>query len=148
MSDIDEIRARHQAGERASADADREWLLGEVERLTHERDEERRAVQLAVEKLVSEVERQARHIDELQEKIDAEKSCACSYDAPGDVCSTHSPALVAARAEIERLRTGLEWYADSVSAFQKAAREDEFSELFDDGGQRARAVLRIEEGGR
>ena len=76
----------------------------EIERLTRERDEERRAVQLAVEKLVSEIERQSQHIDELKQKIDAEKSCACSYDAPGDVCSWHSPALAKAQAEVERLR--------------------------------------------
>lgn len=61
---------------------------------------------------LTEVERQARHIGELQNKIDAEKSCACSYDAPGDVCVAHSPALAAARAEIERLRVALEFYAD------------------------------------
>ena len=54
--------------------------------------------------LLDEVERQARHIEELQSKVDAEKSCACSYDAPGDVCAAHSPALAAARAEVERLR--------------------------------------------
>ena len=57
--------------------------------------------------LLAEVKRQARHIAELQEKIDAEKSCACSYDAPGDVCAAHSPALAAARAEVERLRATL-----------------------------------------
>ena len=56
---------------------------------------------------VAEVERQARHIEELQEKIDAEKSCACSFDAPGDVCAAHSPALMQARAEVERLREAL-----------------------------------------
>lgn len=40
MSDkIEEIRARHEAGERANAAADREWLLAEVERLTRERDD-------------------------------------------------------------------------------------------------------------
>lgn len=84
MSDkIAEIRARHEAGERASAVADREWLLGEIER-------------------------QARHIEELQSKIAAEKSCACSYDAPGDVCAAHSPALAEARAEVERLRARVE----------------------------------------
>ena len=38
---LKEIRARHEAGERGSADADREWLLGEVERLSRERDEAR-----------------------------------------------------------------------------------------------------------
>ena len=38
MSDkIEEIRERHEAGERASADADREWLLAEVARLTQKR---------------------------------------------------------------------------------------------------------------
>lgn len=52
----------------------------------------------------AEVERQERHIKELQGKIDAEKSCCCSYDAPGDVCGVHSPALMDARAEVERLR--------------------------------------------
>lgn len=54
--------------------------------------------------LRAEVERQARHIEELREKIDAERSCACSFDAPGDVCAAHSPALMRARAEVERLR--------------------------------------------
>ena len=39
MTGLDEIRARHEAGERASAVDDREWLLGEVKRLTRERDE-------------------------------------------------------------------------------------------------------------
>ena len=33
---IEEIRARHEAGERANAATDREWLLGEVERLREE----------------------------------------------------------------------------------------------------------------
>lgn len=52
----------------------------------------------------AEIERQARHIEELREKIDAEGSCACSLDAPGDICAAHSPALMRARAEVERLR--------------------------------------------
>lgn len=65
----------------------------EIEQLTRERDEAR-----------AEVERQARHIEELREKIDAEGSCACSLDAPGDICAAHSPALMRARAEVERLR--------------------------------------------
>ena len=65
--------------------------------------------------LLAEVERQARHIEELQSKIDAEKSCACSYDEPGDVCSAHSPAQAEAHAEIERLRAALKFYADRRS---------------------------------
>lgn len=91
MSELDEIRARHEKFDgwlrwfRGASDehTDRAWLLDEVER-------------------------QARHIDELQAKIDAERSCACSYDAPGDVCSWHSPALVKAQAEVERLRAELD----------------------------------------
>lgn len=72
-------------------------LLGEAGQLTRERDEAR-----------AEVQRQARHIEELQQKIDAEKSCACSYDAPGDVCVAHSPALSAALGEVEELRARAE----------------------------------------
>ena len=54
--------------------------------------------------LLAEVERQALYIEWLREKIDAERSCACSFDAPGDVCAAHSPALTQALAEIERMR--------------------------------------------
>jgi len=80
MSDkLEWIKVRHEEECFDSAVEDREWLLAEVER-------------------------QARHIEELQSKIAAAKSCACSYDAPGDVCAAHSPALAEARAEVERLR--------------------------------------------
>ena len=79
MSDkIAEIRARRQEGIRAGADADRACLLAEVER-------------------------QTQHIEELRSKIDAERSCACSFDAPGDVCLAHSPTLAEARAEVKQL---------------------------------------------
>ena len=61
-----------------------------------------------VERWRAHAARQAHHIKELQEKIDAEKSCACSFDAPGDICAAHSPALAEARAEVERLRAALE----------------------------------------
>ena len=59
---------------------------------------------------LAEVERQARHIEELREKIDAERSCACSFDAPGDVCVAHSPALARALAENARLRAQIAEY--------------------------------------
>jgi len=107
MSDkIAAIRARHKRdvtygdGWFSQAHNDRAFLLAEVERLTRERDE----ALAEVEKLCAENERQAQHIEVLKRKIDAEKSCACSYDQPGDVCAAHSPALAAARAENERLR--------------------------------------------
>ena len=57
-----------------------------------------------IQRLRAKVEQQAQHIERLQSKIDAERSCACSYDAPGDVCAAHSPALAEARAQVERLR--------------------------------------------
>ena len=141
MSVLDEIRARHEAGERASAVEDREWLLGEhewqaeyigrqvqiIEQLRMKLREEPVLMfidtrgadlitslrDLAASKhddlsvateAAHEIERQAKHVAELQQKIDAEMSCGCSYDAPGDVCSWHSPALAAAQAEVKRLR--------------------------------------------
>lgn len=68
------------------------------------------AIRDAVEELRlmrAENKRQALHIEYLQAKIDADRSCACSYDAPSDVCAVHSPLLMQARAEIERLRADL-----------------------------------------
>lgn len=47
------------------------------------------------------------HVEELQEKIDPEKDCACSYDEAGAVCASHSPMLKAAKGEILRLETEL-----------------------------------------
>lgn len=55
----------------------------------------------------TEIERLHDHIDLLKEKIDAAKSCACSYDAPNEVCLPHSPLLAKARVENERLRDAL-----------------------------------------
>jgi chromosome segregation ATPase len=49
-----------------------------------------------------------RHVEELQEKVDADTSCACSYDAPGDVCLSHSPALKAALARAEKAEAEVE----------------------------------------
>ena len=66
--------------------------------------------------LLAEVERQARHIEELREKIDAERSCACSFDSPGDVCAAHSPALTRALAEVERLRQTTVLHSEVLSS--------------------------------
>lgn len=53
MSDnmIQENRARHEAGERASAAADREWLLAEVERLRAENEALRSGLAVAYQML-------------------------------------------------------------------------------------------------
>ncbi len=85
--------------------------LKSVERLTRDREEVMRAGNDKIgeiERLRAEIERQVLHIDELRAKVDAEKSCACSYDAPGDICAAHSPSLMQARAEVERLRAEIE----------------------------------------
>ena len=58
--------------------------------------------------LLAEVERQALHIEYLRSKIDADRSCACSLDAPGGVCAAHSHALMQAWAEVERMRAEME----------------------------------------
>ncbi len=48
-----------------------------------------------------------RHVEELQDKINPEHGCACSYDRPGDVCAVHSPALAKAEARIAELERDL-----------------------------------------
>ena len=76
-----------------------------------------------VERLRAEIERQARHIEELRQKIDAERSCACSFDAPGDVCAAHSLALAEAQAEIERLKQEPERLRAELISLTNAARK-------------------------
>lgn len=88
-----------QRGQQAALEIEK--LRAEVEHLRQARND----ALAGGDVLKAEVERQARHIEELQQKVDAEKSCACSYDEPGDVCHAHSPALAKALAEIERLRS-------------------------------------------
>lgn len=51
-----------------------------------------------------------RHIKLLQSKVDAEKSCACAYDNPDEVCLPHSPLVKEARAECDALRADAERY--------------------------------------
>lgn len=54
--------------------------------------------------LLAEVDRLRRHVDALQAKVSAE-SCACGYDSPDAVCLAHSPQLMAAGVEIEKMRS-------------------------------------------
>lgn len=63
-----------------------------------------RGVQAAdeIEKLRAELDNAQHHIEMLQAKLDAEKSCACAYDDPNEVCLPHSPLLEKARAELDR----------------------------------------------
>lgn len=72
--------------------------------------------------LRAEIERQARHIEELRDKIDAEKSCCCSFDALGDVCAAHSPALTQALAEVERLTRERDEARAEVEAKKREAK--------------------------
>lgn len=57
------------------------------------------------------------HIDELQNKIDGDKSCCCSYDNPGDVCSHHSPKLKAAYERIKTLEAALQPFASEAKGY-------------------------------
>jgi hypothetical protein len=50
--------------------------------------------------------------------------CACSYDAPGDVCSVHSPALRKAEAENAKLREALR--PVTVTEFREYAHKDDW----------------------
>ena len=55
-------------------------------------------------RLIAERDEAQRHVEELQEKLNPEHSCACSYDHAGTICGFHSPMLEKAEAEIARLR--------------------------------------------
>lgn len=57
----------------------------------------------ALEALAGEVERWKKNHEALQDKIGCMKSCGCAYDAAGDICGHHSPKLIAAEAERDRL---------------------------------------------
>ena len=61
----------------------------------------------ALEALAGEVERWEKNHEALQDKIDCMKSCGCAYDAAGDICGHHSPKLIAAEAERDRLKEAL-----------------------------------------
>lgn len=50
-----------------------------------------------VERLLLRLAELERHVEELRQKT-APESCACSYDAPDEVCLGHSPALAAMTA--------------------------------------------------
>ena len=65
--------------------------------------------------LRAELDKAQRHIEMLQVKLDAEKSCACAYDDPNEVCLPHSPLLEKARAENERLREQLNAAAELIA---------------------------------
>ena len=72
MSELDEIRTRHEAGERGSAVDDREWLLGEVERLTRECDtalENARWLLAHVSRLARERDEARAEVERLRESI-------------------------------------------------------------------------------
>jgi predicted nucleic acid-binding Zn-ribbon protein len=82
MSEIAEIRARHEAGERGSADADREWLLAEVERLTPECDTalaNARWLLGEVVRLTRERDEARDEVERLREERDALRSAAREY---------------------------------------------------------------------
>ena len=78
-----------------------------------------------VDRQRAEIERQARYIEELREKIDADRSCACSFDAPGAVCAAHSPALMQARAALRPFSELYLWPDDAGEWTANDVRSDE-----------------------
>jgi hypothetical protein len=49
---------------------------------------------------IAKIKRLRAHVEALQQKVDADKSCACAYDSPDDVCLPHSPVGARLRAEV------------------------------------------------
>ena len=97
--------------------------------LTIERDASNKlAVQAfaKAEALAGEVERWEKNHEALQDKIDCMKSCGCAYDAAGDICGHHSPKLLAAEAERDRMKAALQQIASQKSfAELEAGTEDD-----------------------
>lgn len=60
-----------------------------------------------LEALQRENEELTKHVEELQDKVNPDKDCACSYDEADTVCAAHSPMLKAAEAKVKRLRNAL-----------------------------------------
>ncbi|EMG53116.1 hypothetical protein WYI_13797 [Ochrobactrum sp. CDB2] len=60
--------------------------------------------------LTARVKELSKHVEELQEKNNAE-TCACSYDAVGDVCKGHSPTVKALETQLAAARKALEPFA-------------------------------------
>jgi hypothetical protein len=84
-----------------------------------------------IEALEGEVVKWEKNHEALQEKVDCMKSCGCAYDAAGDVCGCHSPALKKAEARAERLRVFV-----AHAAKQRTVEEmgDEAAEADFEGG--------------
>ena len=66
------------------------------------------------------------HNEELLEKISL-NDCACSYDKPGDVCTTHSPTVKRLEKDIERMLCHADdliadWQAGNINTKDMAVR--------------------------
>lgn len=63
-----------------------------------------------VDRLTKDLDACSVHADALAQSLavfERGHTCACSYDKSTDICIVHSPQLVAANKEVERLRTGI-----------------------------------------
>lgn len=93
--------------------------------------------------LAEQVEELRNHVEVLQAKIDPDEHCVCGYDAGTAVCLRHSPIVHRLRAENEKMREALEWYAEQVAWLRKLGVIGDPSRhaLDADGGKRARTSL-------
>jgi hypothetical protein len=62
---------------------------------------------MIIKALVCERDEALRHVEQLQDKLDPEHSCACCYDRPDITCGHHSPMLAKAEAERDEARAAL-----------------------------------------
>jgi hypothetical protein len=86
-----------------------------------------------VERLEKELQEQERHNEALVAKFEGCPHrpiniipgvgvldlCGCSYDAIGDVCAHHAPALRDAKAEVERLRNQVSVLREALTVTQQ-----------------------------
>ena len=75
------------------------------------------------EKLRAALSEEEAATEALEAKLKSEGNCACSYDGVDDICMCHSPKLVAAMAENEKLK-------GAIAAAIKEARQAHYGDKF------------------
>lgn len=102
MNDVRELKANL---DRPEATVSR--LIAERDRARHERTAAESSMMeqsLRAEKAEAERDEALRHVEQLQDKLDPEHSCACCYDRADTICGHHSPMLAKAEAERDEAR--------------------------------------------
>jgi hypothetical protein len=93
--------------------------------------------------LLAEVDRLNGHVEDLQDKVDAERNCACSYDDPNDICLLHSPVAGRLRERAEKAETALRLLLDQAAAWAERETTPAMSVADAEHAECGRALLEL-----